>query len=66
MTDAQQPTIPDPIAGQTWRSPRARVKPRVVMTVERWKYRTAVVVDGIGAISLGRFHAWARRSGARP
>ncbi len=58
--------LPAVVAGQVWRSPKARIADRTIVKMERWKYRVAVLIEGHGMHSLGEFRAWARRHGARP
>ncbi len=58
--------LPTPEPGQTWHTTKPRSFDRKVLKVEQWKHRTAVFVEGLGFMSLGEFHAWARRAEAKP
>ena len=58
--------IPEPAAGQVWRSPKPRVRDRVVVHVPN---ETCVVFQCGGArgtLHPSEWRAWAQKSGARP
>ena len=70
MTDQTSPTHPDnpdwPALGE-WKTFRTRCANRTVLRVERWKYRVTVRCEPpVGAVSLGDFRAWVKRTEATP
>ena len=69
--------IPEPVAGQVWRSARARVDPRTVARVgphDWWPNKKCVFYtfpaddweSPVRVLPPGLWRAWARKTGARP
>lgn len=58
--------IPEPVEGQVWVSPDARIKSRTVRKVNNLNVHYEISSGGRTGLFVNNWRAWARKTGARP